>query len=400
MTRVEAILHELCPDGVPFRAIGSLCHIFSGSAFSSTFFNTAGTGLPLIRIRDVNSEVSGTFYSGPFDERFLVDNGDILIGMDGDFRPIRWSGGRALLNQRVCRLQNFSLDVLPNFLFYVAIGELERIQASIQGSTVKHLSSRQLSAARVPVPPLEVQREIVRILDTFTELEAKLEAELEAELAARRSQYENYRDAMLAVWRSAARPLGEIGEFRRGRRFTKNDVVDSGIPSIHYGDIYTRYGVAASSAHSHVRENLRPVLRFAQRGDVVIAGVGETVEDVGKAVAWLGDEPVAVHDDTFRFRSDLNPKFVAYALQTADFHAQKNRHVARAKVKRLSAAGLSAVTIPAPPRAEQDRIVAMLDAFDALVSDLSIGLPAERAARRNQYEYYRDRLLTFEELEA
>jgi type I restriction enzyme S subunit len=155
VSRIDDLVHDLCPDGVEFGALGSVCSIFSGSAFASSHFNTRGEGLPLIRIRDVNSGVSGTFYSGPYDDRFIVNDGDILIGMDGDFRPSRWHGGTALLNQRVCRLQDFDATVVPDYLYYLAIRVLETIQGSIQASTVKHLSSRQLATTRITLPPLE-----------------------------------------------------------------------------------------------------------------------------------------------------------------------------------------------------------------------------------------------------
>jgi type I restriction enzyme S subunit len=117
-------------------------------------------------------------------------------------------------------------------------------------------------------------------------------------------------------------------------------------------------------------------------------------------VAWLGDHEAAVHDDCFIFRHQMNPKFVAYCFQATEFHAQKNQHVARAKVKRISGESLGKITIPVPPLGEQDRILAILailDRFDALVKDLSIGLPAGLEARRRQYEHYRDRLLAFRE---
>lgn len=194
--------------------------------------------------------------------------------------------------------------------------------------------------------------------------------------------------------------MSEVGTFIRGRRFTKADFAAVGTPCIHYGEIYTSYGVSAQSVFTQVRSEIAGRLRFAQPGDVVIAAVGETVEDVGKAVAWLGTEPVAIHDDCFLYRSELDPVFVAYYMQTQLFHDQKDRHVSRAKVKRLSAAGLGAIRIPVPSRNVQAQVVATLDAFDALTSDLSIWLPAELAARRKQYEHYRDRLLTFKELAA
>lgn len=191
--------------------------------------------------------------------------------------------------------------------------------------------------------------------------------------------------------------MNEIGKFIRGRRFTKDDYAPDGIGCIHYGDIYTQYGTATTATVSHVRSDMASNLRFAKPGDLVIAGVGETVEDVGKAVAWLGDGEVAIHDDCFAFHHSLNPKFVSYYFQTAAFHAEKNKFVARAKVKRLSAENLGKLTIPVPPTEEQERIVAILDKFDALVNDLGSGLPAEIKARRQQYEYYRDRLLDFRE---
>lgn len=184
--------------------------------------------------------------------------------------------------------------------------------------------------------------------------------------------------------------MGEVGTFIRGRRFTKDDVVPDGIPSIHYGEIYTHYGVAATSALSHVRRDLAEKLRFAEPGDVVIAAVGETVEDVAKAVAWLGTEPVAIHDDTFLFRSSLNPKFVSYFMQTSGFHAQKDKYVARAKVKRLSGECLGKIRIPVPPLKVQGEIVRILDHFTELEAELK----AELKARRRQHAYYLQSLIS------
>ena len=134
----------------------------------------------------------------------------------------------------------------------------------------------------------------------------------------------------------------------------------------------------------------------------MIAGVGETVEEVGKAVAWLGEGGVAIHDDCFVFSHSLNPKFVSYYFQTAAFHAEKNKFVARAKINRLSANNLGKLTIPIPypdnpekSLEEQTRIVAILDKFDTLTNSITEGLPREIELRQKQYEYYRDLLLSF-----
>lgn len=190
------------------------------------------------------------------------------------------------------------------------------------------------------------------------------------------------------------RALGDVGEVFRGRRFTKADYVEDGTGAIHYGELYTHYGTSATEVITRVRADLAPNLRFVKPGDVVIAEVGETLEDVGKAVAWLGSEEVAIHDGCYGFRSELNPVFAAYYLQTAAFHAEKNRHVARAKVKRLSINGLRQIRVPVPPAGIQDEIVRVLDRFQTLELELESELEAELEARQRQYAHYLAELLT------
>ena len=265
------------------------------------------------------------------------------------------------------------------------------------------LAVGKIESLKIPIPcpdnpkkSLEIQAEIVRILDTFTELTA--------ELTARTKQYNHYRDQLLSFSGAEAewKPLSEIGEFIRGKRFTKEDYVDDGIDVIHYGEIYTRYGVWAKQTFSKVRSDMEKSLRYAMPNDVVITDVGETVEDVGKAVAWLGEEKVAIHDHCYAFRHAMNPKFVAYCMQTASFIVEKAKYVARTKVNTLLINGFSKISIPVPypndpekSLAEQNRIVAILDKFDALTNSISEGLPREIELRQKQYEHYRDMLLSF-----
>jgi type I restriction enzyme S subunit len=190
--------------------------------------------------------------------------------------------------------------------------------------------------------------------------------------------------------------LGDVGVLIRGRRFTKADYVESGLGSIHYGEVYTSYGTSADKVRSFVRPELKTQLRLARRGDLVIAATGENVDEVGKAVAWLGDDEVAVHDDCYIFRHSLDPVFVAYLFQSGSFHAQKARFVTESKLARISRAGIAAIRIPVPPLEVQRQVVDILDELERLEAELEEELASERELRARQYTHYRSTLLTFE----
>ncbi|MBT0345886.1 restriction endonuclease subunit S [Morganella morganii subsp. morganii] len=304
---------------------------------------------------------------------------------------------------------NKKIKIKPEFSKYLFRTNLmrEQISKTASGVTRFNISKSRFKKILIPVispenqeKSLAIQSKIVRILDKFT----ALTAELTAELTARKKQYHYYRDQLLSFdegdveWKA----LGDIGQFIRGRRFTKADYVEEGTSVIHYGEIYTRFGVYATNSFSQVRTDMEKSLRYAEPGDVVITDVGETVDDVGKAVAWIGDEKVAIHDHCYAFRHSMNPKFVSYCMQTASFIAEKAKYVARTKVNTLLINGFSKISIPVPypgnpekSLAEQARIVAILDKFDALTNSITEGLPREIELRQKQYEYYRDLLFSF-----
>lgn len=254
------------------------------------------------------------------------------------------------------------------------------------------------SQFEIPLPPPPVQEEIVKILDRF----AEHAAELQAELQARQEQYEYYRNKLLAfnkigggtqsvIWMK----MSEIGTFIRGKRFVRTDIVNDGVPCIHYGDMYTYYGLYATKSKGMLRKELAPKMRYAQKNDVVIVAAGENKDDIGIGMAWLGDEPAAVHDACFIFKSDLYPQYVSHYLRSKYYHKQIVKYVSEGKICSISAKGLGNAIIPIPSYEEQVRIATLLNKFDELVSDLSQGLPAEIKAVQEQYEYYRNKLLSF-----
>lgn len=189
--------------------------------------------------------------------------------------------------------------------------------------------------------------------------------------------------------------MSEIGTFIRGNGLQKKDFTASGVPCIHYGQIYTYYGTFATKTKSYVSEDTAKKCKKAHKGDLVIASTSENVEDVGKTVAWLGDEAIAISNHTFIFSHNQNPKYLSYLFQTEWFAKYKRTKVTGVKVIDIPQKTLEDLCIPIPSTTEQERIVAILDKFEALVSDLSQGLPAEISAVQEQYEYYRDKLLSF-----
>ena len=189
------------------------------------------------------------------------------------------------------------------------------------------------------------------------------------------------------------KPLGEIATVTRGGNLQKKDLREAGIPAIHYGQIYTRYGTFAEQTLSYVSPDVAKRQRMAHPGDIVMAVTSENVEDVCKCVAWLGKEPAAISGHTAIIHHGQNAKFLAYYFQTRQFFEQKRRLAHGTKVIEVSPDALKRVRIPVPPMAVQKEIVRILDAFTALEAELE----AELEARKKQYAYWRERLLTFDD---
>ena len=187
------------------------------------------------------------------------------------------------------------------------------------------------------------------------------------------------------------KPLGEVGSLFRGNGLQKKDFAEHGVGCIHYGQIYTYYGLFTSETKSKVSPELADKLLKVDPGDLVIACTSENIEDVCKAVAWLGPEQIVTGGHSAVYKHSLDPKFVAYYFQTSAFANQKKKYARGAKVIDIKIEDLAKIEIPVPPLSVQQYIVSILDLFIELTSSLNV----ELQSRQKQYEYYRDNLLSF-----
>ena len=391
MSKLQDLIQKLCPDGVEYKKLGDVCELSRGKVYSKTYIVENAGEYPVYSSQTANNGELGRISTFDYDGEYLTWT------TDGAYAGTIFHRKGKFSITNVCGLISMKItDLSIRFLYYwLSIKAKEHVYS---GMGNPKLMSNQMIPIEVPIPPLKVQEEIVKILDRF----AEYAAELQAELQARQEQYEYYRNKLLSfsdinrehtdvTWMK----MSEIGSFIRGKRFVRTDIVNDGVPCIHYGDMYTYYGLYATQSKGWLRNELASKMRYAQKNDVVIVAAGENKEDIGIGLAWLGDEPAAVHDACFIFRSNLYPQYVSHYLRSNYYHRQIVKYVSEGKICSISAKGLGNAIIPIPTYEEQVRIATLLNNFEALVSDLSQGLPAEITAVQEQYEYYRNKLLSF-----
>ena len=386
-TKLNQLLAELCPEGVEFKKIWDLAIVGTGKSN----WNEA--------IEDwlfpffVRSKIVKSLNSFEFDEEAIIIPGEWWIG--DIFHYVSW---KYALHQRAYRISFFDKRINTKFVYYYMFANFKAfILKYAVNATVSSIRKPMIENFQIPIPPLPVQEEIVRILDKFTSLEAELEAELEA----RKCQYEFYRNQLLAFKGGGNvlyKPLSELWILIRWNGLQKSDFVSEGKPCIHYGQIYTHYGTTASRTISQIAPELFDKLKKAEKGDVLIAWTSENIQDVNKSLVRIGDEQVAISGDMFAFRPTktlLLPQFLNYYLQSNHYFDYKKKHARGTKVVRIPSEKILEFLIPLPPLEQQEAIVYILDHFDQLANDLTAGLPAELHLRQQQYAYYRDMLLNF-----
>ena len=408
MNRLEELIQELCPDGVEFKSLGEVCKLVTGATPSKTRKEYWKNGtIPWMSSGEVNNKRIFVTESKITQEGYdctsttIVPIHSVVIALAGQGKTrgkVAITEIELCTNQSLCSIIcNESLDY--RFLYYYLDGKYEELRAISNGNGSRGgLSLRILIPYKIPVPPLPVQSEIVRFLDNFTELTFELTEKLSAELSARKKQYEYYRNKLLIFENGiSVEPLGNVCDVTAGGTPSKKNsdywtagtvkwlgstVCKNQKTVDEVTDYITEKGLAESSA------------KLMKKGTTLIALVGATI---GK-VAFLPFEAAINQNIAGIYPKDtkvLNPSYVYYACTT-----MYSKFLALTQGTKLAMANMAFVRslqIPVPSIEAQGRIVNFLDSFDAICSDLNVGLSAEIEARQKQYEYYRDKLLTFKE---
>lgn len=255
-----------------------LVNIDSGFAFKSSLFTNDEQYIPIIRIRDINSGETKTYYSGEYDEQYIVNNGDLLISMDGSFTVRKWNGGKALLNQRVCRIKSISDQLTDDYLFRILPKKLKEIEDKTPFVTVKHLSVKGIQNIELNLPTLDIQNKVVKILDKAQRLIDNKNNQLELLDELVKSRFvEMFGDPIKNNKRLDIVKLGELINIISGYAFKSTKFVDTGVPVLRIGNINSGYFKSSNLKFWNKDDNLDKYL--VKPNDLVISLTGTVGKD-------------------------------------------------------------------------------------------------------------------------
>lgn len=385
MTKLEELIKELCPNGVECRRLSEVSEMKRGTSITKKSISRGK--IPVI--------------SGGREPAYYCDE----YNREGETITVAGSGAGAGYVQYwtkpifVCdafSIQGKPSAVKTKYLYYFLTNIQDYIYSTKKGGGVPHVHISCVENIQIPVPPIPVQEEIVRILDSFTELTA----ELTAELAARKKQYEYYRDSLLTFNSQAVQKvkLGDIASIVRGaspRPIAQYITSDSnGVNWIKIGDVKPNSKYITSTEEKITPEGAKKS-RLVKKGDFILSNSMSFGRPyILKIDGCIHDGWLSISD----FSNTLTADFLYHVLSSSMMQYEMRKKASfGGAVQNLNADIVRELTIPIPSLDTQNKIVQVLDNFDSICSDLKIGLPAEIEARTKQYEYYRDKLLSFKE---
>ncbi len=388
MSRIDELIEKLCPDGVEYRPIKTIYERLKGTAITARKMKEIADPCGEIRIF-AGGRTMIHAHEKEIPKANITRVPAVLIQSRGIIDCIYCEQPFTFKNEMWAYASVDKVSV--KFLFYVLKANIDlfRNEASGMGS-MPQISLKVTDEFRAPVPPMEVQEEIVRVLDSF--------AELEAELEARHRQFDYYRNCILSGSAEGEKtvPLSKVGTFTGSTpKKSQQQYFGDEHPFYKPGDFNNGESISTSE-EGLTDEGLR-ASRLVSADSTMVVCIGATIGKVGYAQkkGSCNQQINAILPS-----ADFNPRYVFHLANSRIVQDQIARLGSFSSMPILSLKKFNQIQIPLPPRELQDRVAEALDQFDALVNDISQGIPAEMEARRKQYAYYRDKLLAFKEKDA
>ena len=394
MSKIFDLINELCPDGVEFRELGEICE-FNRGKFLSKSDKDLGD-IPMIlygelytTYGDYISRIISCTSMERAQKASVATFGDILLPISSTTKEAQIGKASALMTKMPVYIGGDALILShnqnPGFLVYCLNSkkfEKEKMKC-VSGTTITHLSPSKLAKIKLPVPPMEVQREIARIMDSFTSLTEELMAKLTEELTARKKQYEFYRDFLLSFDEldknggCELKTLGEICDLIAGRDISKDKVSKEKDIKFKF-PIYSN-GIGDNALYGFTDEPrvMKQCVTISARGTIGYCAL--RLDPFYPIVRLICAIP----------KSNITAQFLKYFLDTQKIS------VPTSGIPQLTIPMVAKIKIPVPSPQTQQKVVDILDKFDTLVNSITEGLPREIELRRKQYEHYRELLLNF-----
>ncbi len=382
---------------VEWHKLGSVCSIFDGTHQTPKYTNS---GVQFVSVENINNLYGSKKFISleDYENNYKTKpkKGDILMTRIGDVGtcalierndPIAYYVSLALLRPNHDIIQSKYVK----YILESKIGKTELRKKTLLTAVPLKINLGDIGKIRIPIPCYNEQTRIVGILDKFT---ASI-FNIQKQILQRRQQYTHYIDLLLDIDGKPEKDIhswSEFCEMIKGNGVQKVDFVDEGIGCIHYGQIYTHYGSFTYTTNKFVSKDTFEKAKKASKGDIIMTDTSENVEDICKSVAYLGEDDIAVSNHALIIKHNQNPKFLSYSTLTRSFFNQKRKVVVGVKVSGIKPEQLGQIKIYLPSLTEQNRIVNIIDKFEAIIANLENQLEL----RQKQYEYYRNMLLTFE----
>ena len=394
MGNMENLIKALCPNGIVYRNIKEIAEVGTGNSNGNEAVEDGAYPF-FVRSQTVKSK-----------DDYEYDEAAIIIPGEGGIGDIfHYVSGKYALHQRVYRIHFLTDEINTKFAYYYMAAQFKDfIMKRAVSATVTSIRKPMIESFRLPIPPLEVQCETVRILDFFTVFTEELKDNLTAEFAARKKQYKFYRDRLLDFKEGGVQriPMRNLFDFRNGLSKGK-EFFGKGTPFIRYTDVYNHRFLHKEDITERVTCTEKEIENLSvKRGDILFTRTSETAEEVGYSSVMLDNIGECVFNG-FTIRATpktdlLMPEYCAYCFSTNDFRNYVATHCAFTTRASLTGTAIGEYQLAVPSMEVQKRLVYVLEQFETICNDLNIGLLAEIEARQKQYEFYREKLLNFKEL--